>query len=241
MELSGGNEQTAQELAEIAKAREALGSFLNLHFMVLLDAAFVERARGQGYISVLESLANETSLNADITSGASMMSEYLEQTNSVELAELVKTLGVDRTRLYRSVSKGYGPPPPYEMVWSKEAADSNLLVAIAKIYGEAGLSPSPEAKERHDYIGLELEFICELARREAIAWESNEREEANKLLSMQHAFMSQHIGQWAPDFIEKAQEYVKTDFYKGHLIMLRGYLAQQMTELDYLVSEIKII
>jgi len=238
MGFSDDQDLTSQDLAEIAKAREALGSFINLHFMTLLDAAFIERARAPEFTSVLLSLANEQAANTDIATGASMMSEYLEQTKFVELSQLVNTLGVDRTRLYRSVSKGYGPPPPYEMVWSNKASDHDLLVTIAKIYAEAGLTPSPEAKERLDYIGLELEFILELAKRETIAWESNERDEADKLLSIQHVFMSQHIGQWVPDFIEKAQEYVKTNFYKGHLTMLRGYITQQMDELAYLVSEV---
>jgi putative dimethyl sulfoxide reductase chaperone len=237
MEISGNNEMTIHELSSIAQTRAALCSFLNLHFMTLLDSSFIEQVRAREFTSLLQTLAVDASSNDDVTTGANLMSEYLWRTNDLPLTQVVEELGVDRTRLYRSVIKGYGPPPPYEMVWSKEVSDYSHLSIIAGAYEEAGLSPSPDAKERFDYIGMELEFLSELASREAVARENGAPQDANNLLSFQYNFLTHHFGQWVPDYIEKAMDYAETDFYKGHLLMLRGFINQQKEELAYLVSE----
>jgi TorA maturation chaperone TorD len=114
------------------------------------------------------------------------------------------------------------------MVWSRTVKDYSVLQAVAGKYREAGLEPSADARERVDYMGLEMDFLRELALREAAAWDAGEQETARSLLASQQAFLSQHLGDWAPDFIAKALEYVETDFYKGHLLMMRGFLAYQM-------------
>lgn len=227
-----------QELAEIARARAAFLYFLNLHFTTLPDVSFVDRLRNGELTSVLESLMSDPSTGAEIASGARLMAAYLENTRREDKARLSEDLGVDRTRLYRGVAKGYGPPPPYEMVWSsKSANDTSVLQIVAKRYYEQGLAQSPEAKERLDYIAIELDFVRELALREAAAWQSGDTEDAVKYLTAQKEFMSQHIGDWVPAFIAKALEYAETDFYKGHLLMLRGFIAGHTEDLQALVAE----
>ena len=156
-----------------------------------------------------------------------LMLNFLEKTRGMDLAKLTEKLGVDRTRLYRGVSKGYGPPPPYELVWSKNVEDFGVLQTISRIYKEAGLEPSPDTKERLDYISVEMDFLRELAQKEVLAWNSGDGLSASHLLEMQRNFMNQHFGEWVPLFIEKAFEYVETDFYRGHLLMLRGFIKEQ--------------
>lgn len=226
-----------QELAEIAHSRVAFLSFLNLHFTTLPDTAFIDRLRNGELSAVLESLVNDPEIGDEIASGAKLMAAYLEQTQHEDKAKLSENLGVDRTRLYRGVAKGYGPPPPYEMVWSKSANDYGILQAVAKVYYDHGLAQSPEAKDRLDYIAIELDYIRELALREASAWQDGDTENGFKHLTAQNEFMSQHIGQWVPDFIDKAMEWAETDFYKGHLSMLRGFIAGQLEELSDLTAE----
>lgn len=228
-----------QEMASIARARAAFYSFLNVHFTTLPDVAFVERIRSGEIASMLEALVNDESAGIDIATGASLMRAYLDKTRSDDQSQLAENLGVDRTRLYRGVSPRYGPPPPYEMVWSKTWQDVRLLEMLAGIYRETGLAPSPDVKERSDYIGVELDYMRELALREAAAWEAEASESATKLLESQQAFMNEHLGEWVRGFIEKALEWVKTDFYKGHLFMLRGFIASEQQELASLVEEIR--
>jgi TorA maturation chaperone TorD len=215
------------ELKEAAQARVAFYSFLNLFFLTLVDSAFVTRLRKGELSTVLETLKQDESNGEDITAGAALMLDYLHKTSGMDLAKLTEILGVDRTRLYRGVAKGYGPPPPYELVWSKNAEDFGVLQTISRAYREAGLEPPPDIKERLDHISIEMGFLQELAQNEVSAWNSGDHQTASRTLARQRDFMDHHFGEWVPFFIEKAFEYVETDFYRGHLLMLRGFILEQ--------------
>jgi putative dimethyl sulfoxide reductase chaperone len=215
-----------KEHAEIAQARAAFCSFLTIHFNVLPDEKFVKQMRRKEILSMLEVLPKDESVNADVSRGATLMYNFLKETYNDKPAQLSEKLGVDRTRLYRGLSPQYGPPPPYEMVWSKKWQDVSLLQVLAGIYRENGLAPSTEIVDRMDYLGLELEFIHALSMRETEAWQANKPEVANSLIEIQNKFFSEHLKQWVPDFVQKALEFVKTDFYHGHLLMIKGFILE---------------
>ncbi len=241
MNMANDTVLNLQELANIARTRAAFYSFLNVHFTMLPDVPFVERFRNGDLIVMLEALVNDDAVETDIATGAAMMRAYLDQTRIQEASELAQSLGVDRTRLYRGLSPTYGPPPPYEMVWSKTGQDVKLLVTLAGIYREMGLGPSADLIERMDYIGVELDYLRELALHEAAAWESNASESAAKLIEAQRTFLHEHLASWVPFFIDKALEQAETDFYKGHLRMLRGFIASEQDELASLVEETSLL
>jgi len=217
----------AQELAEFARARAAFSSFLTVHFVVLPDEQFVQQMRGPEVSAMLKALPNDGSVNEDMATGAALMDHFLETTRSDTPAELSEKLGVDRTRIYRGLSPTYGPPPPYEMVWSQTWPEMSLLPELARIYRENGLGPSAEIIDRLDYAGLELEFIHTLATREAAAWEAGDTAAAQALLQTQQQFFSEHLEQWVLSFVERVLAEAKTDFYHGHLLMLRGFILEQ--------------
>jgi putative dimethyl sulfoxide reductase chaperone len=216
-----------KEYAEIARTRAALCSFLTIHFNVLPDEKFIKQMRRKEIVSMLKILPKDTSINEDLAAGAALMENFIEETHDDKPTQLSEKLGVDRTRLYRGISPVYGPPPPYEMVWSKTWQDVALLQTLAGIYREKGLAPSSDMADRMDYLGLELEFLRALAQREITAWEAGKTETAYSNFEEQKKFFQEHMQQWVPDFIQKALEYVKTDFYRGHLLMLRGFVAEQ--------------
>lgn len=225
--MSELQELNVNELIEAAQVRIAFYSFLNLHFVTLVDSAFVLRLRNGELNTVLDTLIQDESNDKDISAGAVLMLDFLEKTSEMDLSKLTEKLGVDRTRLYRGVAKGYGPPPPYELVWSKNAEDFSVLQTISGVYRDAGLEPSPDVKERLDYISVEMDFLRELAQNEVSAWNSGDSLSASCWLERQRDFMSHHFGEWVPFFIEKAFEHVETDFYRGHLLMLRGFVLMQ--------------
>jgi TorA maturation chaperone TorD len=218
---------SVKELADIARARAAFSSFLTIHLNVLPDEKFVKQMRKQEIISMLKVLPLDEAVNEDIASGAKLMESYLEATQADKPAQLAEKLGVDRTRIYRGLSPTYGPPPPYEMVWSKKWRELDLLIELTKIYRENHLAPSSKVIDRLDYMGMELEFIHALATRETTAWDEGKAEAAGALFEVQKAFFGEHLQQWIPDFVEKALESAQTDFYHGHLLMIRGFILEQ--------------
>jgi Nitrate reductase delta subunit. len=216
-----------KELADIARARAAFSSFLTIHFNVLPDEKFVKQMRRKEISSMLELLPKDESVNEEISSGAALMYKFLKETSGDKPAELSEKLGVDRTRLYRGLAPTYGPPPPYEMVWSPKWQDVALLQALAALYRENSLTQSTEIIDRLDYLGVELEFIHALSVRETDAWDAGKTEKARSLLIDQQKFFYEHLESWVPAFIQKAMDFVKTDFYHGHLLMLKGFILEQ--------------
>ncbi len=218
------NHQDLDELADLARARAAFCSFLSIHFNVLPDEEFVSQMRHKDIATMLKSLQEDDSVHENIKTGASLMEKFLIETKNDPPSKLSEKLGVDRTPLYRGLSPSYGPPPPYEMVWSKTWKDTTLLEVLAGLYRENKLQPSDEIHERQDYIGIELDFLGILAAQEAAAWEAGNVEEAKSLLKTQKTFFKDHVESWVDYFIKKAFDYVKTDYYQGHLLMLRGFV-----------------
>jgi putative dimethyl sulfoxide reductase chaperone len=227
-----------QELAEIARIRASFCAFVNVHFTTLPDLAFVQRIRGNEFMSALKALANDEIIHTDLAKGASLMQRYVRSTLDMDETKLSEQLGVDRTKLYRGVSPGYGPQPLYEAVWGTRLSDATaVLRELAGIYRESGMAISPDASERLDYVGVELDYQQQLALREAEAWEAGEEEKAKGLLGKEAEFLGEHLGQWVPAFIEKAVEMAETDFYRGHMLMLRGFLADEQERLRTLLDE----
>ena len=231
-----------QDLAELAQARASFFAFLNVHFTTLPDLEFVQRIRGEEVTCVLDALVADETLHPDVIAGASLMRSYLRSTLKMVVPKLAEELCVDRTRLYRGVSPSYGPPPPNEVVWGNRASSVALVLQeIAEIYRQAEMAVSPEAHERLDYIGVELDFQYQLAQREAEAWRAGDQDKARGLLKRQADFLPDHLGQWFPAFVERALTYAETDFYRGHMQMLRGFLADEQRRLQELVEETRIV
>ncbi|HEX7587065.1 MAG TPA: molecular chaperone TorD family protein [Anaerolineae bacterium] len=229
----------AQELTELARARASFYAFANIHFTNLPDMTFVNHVRSSNFLDALDALMYDASMPEDITKGAALMRGYLDSTMQTDGGKLTEYLGVDRTRLYRGLSPSYGPPPPYEAVWSKTERDvPTILMTISGIYQQVGMTVSEQARDRLDYVGVELDYEYQLAIKEAEAWQAGEAEKAADLLKRQEMFMREHLGMWVPGFVEKALTMAETDFYRGHLMMLRGFLAAEQERLQVILEDL---
>lgn len=217
------------DLNLLAEARASFCAFINLHFLILPDIKFVKNVRGMEYAAFLGKLDQDINIHPDIVQGARLMKSFLDQNGKLDEEQFSKALGVDRTRLYRGVSPTYGPPPPYEAVWTIDPdKHSALLQQIATIYHQDGLTQAQDLPERGDYIGIELDYIENLARKEAKLLKSNKFKPANALFERQRSFLEEHLMKWVPRFVESALGFVKTDFYHGHLLMLQGFILEQV-------------
>ncbi len=75
------------------------------------------------------------------------------------------------------------------------------LADLAAFYRAFGLEIAPDAGERHDHLGLELEFLCVLAAKDAYALEY-QLDGADHALcrEAQRKFLREHLGRWTPAF-----------------------------------------
>ncbi|MBM3881753.1 MAG: hypothetical protein FJ387_18850 [Verrucomicrobia bacterium] len=83
------------------------------------------------------------------------------------------------------------------------------LADLAAFYRAFGLEVAGDAGERHDHLGLELEFMCVLAAQEAYALEHRLGTEALTVnADAQRAFLRDHLGRWTPAFTRRLADTV---------------------------------
>ncbi len=225
-----------RSLARLAKARATFYAFVSIHFMELPDEEFASAVRQEEFCSVLKDLGQSSENPPEIVEGASLMQAYLFDTRAFDDGQFAERLGVDRTRLYRGVSPTYGPTPPYESLWTGKDQDSVLLQEIARIYVESGFTLRADIHERIDYLGIELHYMERLVMREVSAREAGDKKKTQVTLDHEREFMQNHLGKWVPGFVLSALAHAQTNFYRGHLHMLKGFVEQEKEMLPNMMS-----
>lgn len=217
-----------EDLREHASVRAAFCSLLSACFIERPDEAFVDRLLSDTFASALEAFVKEGEASEDVLAGIARMSDYIESAKTSERGTVSNELGVDRTKLYRGVAPNYGPLPPVETVWTSDAIrDGSILHKLIVEYDSSNMKVSAEATERPDYLGIELEYYRRLIVGEENAWSECKVEDAQALLAKQKSFLAAHLENWVPRFIESALPEAKTDFYRGHLLLLKGFLSDE--------------
>jgi TorA maturation chaperone TorD len=200
-----------------AKRAQIYQTFINI-FMYLPDEKFLDYM----YSPELEQfLAQHKKLQYPvITKGADLITNFLhvnKDARATELTELIEKLAVDRTRLIR-VPYSAGLKAPYESQYHKEMKTSSSLQRLTNAYRKAGFVPA-DAKESPDFFCVELDFMRVCANRIA-----EETAEARFLLTLQTEFLREHLGKWLGSYTEDAAQHAETDFYRGWLMILQGFI-----------------
>lgn len=231
-------ESESANLAVVAQARSSFYEFLNVHFLSVPDASFIQLLRDTCTPTMPVISAENPDLHPEVIDGWSRMQQFLEEHRDMPTEQLAEVVGIDRTRLYRGISARFGPPPPYEALWVSDGANEiDTLSRIMSVYRAAGLAPGPEFNERVDYIGTELDYLRQMASREARAWENGNLGEARDVLQKEESFLNS-LNEWIPRFLTKASEFVETELYRGHMQMIKGFLAEEVEWLKGCLSDV---
>lgn len=160
-------------------------------------------------------------------SGFVAMRRYADECAGRDLSDVARELGVDWTTLFRGMNRQSGPKPPYAGVWlSHDGVGVEEMCAVNACYVEAGLGAGSGTTNRHDYFGVELEFVGRLALRIA----EGDADAASLLASFLDCFVLPWFGLFVKDACAKGT----TAFWKGYLALVeaslqdvRGLLAEQ--------------
>jgi putative dimethyl sulfoxide reductase chaperone len=143
---------------------------------------------------------------------------------------LVKELSVDRTMLLRA-SGAKNLRPPYERLYVTDPAeDGSMLQELNRFYRKAGLLLEEGPREPPDFLFVELDFMKQLCLREAK--ESLSGRSAGTTRAIEREFLREHIGKWAGVYCVEAEKHARTDFYRGFLAVLDGFIAVEMVHLE---------
>lgn len=83
-----------------------------------------------------------------------------------------------------------------------------------------------------DHIGVELEFMADLARREAIAWQDEDFTQAVNCLSYQKKFLSEHLIKWVGPFCAKVMDLAELPFYREIARLTAGFIESEQQDMN---------
>jgi putative dimethyl sulfoxide reductase chaperone len=217
---------TLHEMADLTRARSRFYGFLGGVYNRLPDVQLVQSLFSQELAGFLAALGNAEGLARDMYEGVRLVGEYIHSVEKTPPDELRTELAVERTRLFRGIKPGYGPPPPYESVYAgidnQPHMQSNM--AVRQLYAEAGVGLPEDLHDQPDFIGFELDFMRHLADRESQALTDGDQDAALQVLAKEHAFLQDHILRWIPHFCDIAIEQARSDFYKGIAYLTKGFV-----------------
>jgi TorA maturation chaperone TorD len=157
--------------------------------------------------------------------GLQTLQDFWSTVADVPQEELLLRLGVDRTRLFRGLKRGHGPPPPYESLYrGGPSVMAEPALAVRKVYADAGYGLPAGSNELPDYVGLELDFMRFLCEAEARAWKEQGQGRALEHLTNGREFLSKHVVEWVPAFCDEVLTHAREDFYRGMAQITRAFV-----------------
>ena len=142
--------------------------------------------------------------------------------NENTLNKWTEDLAIEYARLF--IGPQNPPAVPYASFYLSESHSlmTDETIDVRKQYLEAGMAVKELYSIPDDHIGIELEFIYYLTQKTIELFEQEQRDEAARLFEIRGNFLSNHMAQWVPLFVERILNSTGEDFYKGAAYMLRG-------------------
>lgn len=168
-----------------------------------------------------------------IFEGNRLVAAYLKKDDAAG-QDAYDRLHWDYTRMFVGPYKL--PAPPWESAYLNEQRllfqKETLQVRYA--YLKYGFRPRHFRQEADDHLGLELDFMFQLAKMALEKLKAGDLFGLSELVNDSRAFLEAHLLKWVPDLTRDVVENADTDFYKGMAKILHGYLELDLKALSEL-------
>ncbi len=209
-----------EDAAKDAIERSNLYGFLAMIYRAEPTTAVVRELGKPGFRRALEQ------------AGVSLDAGFAERPDD----DLVRELAVEYTRLFVGPGKHI---PPYEGVRTEGVLWGKSTTAVAKFIEGCGFAYKPEFHGLPDHIAVELEFMGEITRREAAAWESGDGVEAANCVRIEREFMAFHLSRWAPGFCDEVAERTTSPFYGEMAALTADFIYSEIEEIERLTASME--
>lgn len=218
-----------EEQAAFAAQRSEIYSFLATVFNALPDIQLAENLQNmkEGDLLSLFVVEGEQELPPGMIEGLQLLEKYALSSRTKTLEDIKNEIAADRVCLMKGVKYTFGIKPPLESLYTESEDAFKTLTDVKDCYREAGLGITKDAKERPDYIGIELDFMTWLAEQEAIAWQIPDENLALSFQEKQQYFLTDHLVLWIPNYCKSMFEGAQTDFYRGIARLLAAFIYQE--------------
>lgn len=168
--------------------------------------------------------------------GVDQVSNYLK---NFDMDKDFDGLHWDYTRMFIGPYKI--PAPIWESAYVNK---EGLLFAeetleVRRLYLQYNLLSLQYGHEAEDHLGLELDFLFQLSNLSGDLVQEESDNLLQKVFVDQSDFLKEHLLKWIPNFSEKVIEHSETDFYKGMVKILKGFLIIDKICLEELLTRIK--
>ncbi len=160
-----------------------------------------------------------------------LLGRYVDSRATSKPASVQQDLEVEYSRLFIGPIRE-PPAQPYESVWMDRDPDSGRpifggpsMASVEQAYARHGLARTAEHTDMVDHIATEIELMCYLTDKEAAAWGAGDIEVAKELRSSEHAFLSEHLGRFAPEICDAVGKAASEDPYAAFAGFLLAFLA----------------
>ena len=199
----------------IALSRSRLYAFLTEAFIRLPGGDFILTLKSQEILDFLNHYKNVD--QKEMVQGINTILAFIEKLKTETQPDVAEAMAVDRTAILRSSGKGR-LKAPYEGLYKRREDNHKIILSVKKFYKKIGKLPQSYANDSLDFMCTELDFMRQLCLIEAEG--INEVE----IRTLEKEFLSQHLGSWIADYCKAAEKIAKTDFYKGLLLFLEGFI-----------------
>lgn len=150
---------------------------------------------------------------------------------NIDEAELAKDLAVEYAALFLGPG---GHVSPHESVHVENGGQllGEATVAVRNYIEGCGFKYDSDYHGFPDHISTELEFMAEVTRQEAVAWQQQDLQKTLNCLDYERDFLMRHIGRWVPAFCKKILERAELPFYRRIVELTLSFLDSEVGEID---------
>ena len=228
----------AEKYLAVVRARQSVYELLSGFYLELPDQKMVNTIFDPDFRNRLSEVASvfET---GEIHEGLRLISSFALSFQNESQEEMLRQIAIDRTRLFRGISKKHSPLPPYESCYREQRLCGESSAEVYKFYCKLGVALPEAWTESPDYLGIEIDFMRLLCRREEEAWMNNQPEKGLEFLRASIEFLKDHLLKWVPSFLEKMYQTTELDLYRGLAKLTSGFLKYDIHFVERQLKEIR--
>jgi len=206
-----------ENMAKVARQRSNIYGLLAVIYREEATAALLRQIKDHQLQGALSNL------------GVHLKGEFL----NVPEEKLIEDLAVEYARLFLGPGKHISP---HESVHLREEEGGGLLcgkatVRVKEFIESSGFEYKSDYSGMPDHISVELEFMQDLAKREARAWEDKDNVGALYWLKTEWKFIEEHLLRWVPLFCDKVMKDAELSFYREITRLTKSFIEFDSTPL----------